>query len=210
MKKYIYFISILCALLCPEKAGAVIPVTDYANITQSIVNSAQQLVETSTTASNMISNFRETIKIYQQGKEYYDRLKSVTDLIKDAKKVQKTILLIGEVSDIYINSFQRMLQDKNYSVSELAAISTGYALLLQESADVLVDLKKVVNVSTLSMTDKERMDLIDKAYTAALDYRNLVSYYTRKNIGVSYIRSKKAGNTARVLALYGKSSERYW
>lgn len=210
MKKYIYFISILCALLCPEKAGAVIPVTDYANITQSIVNSAQQLVETSTTASNMINNFKETIKIYQQGKEYYDRLKSVTDLIKDAKKVQKTILLIGEVSDIYINSFQRMLQDKNYSVAELAAISTGYALLLQESADVLAELKKIVNVSTLSMTDKERMDLIDQAYNTALDYRNLVSYYTRKNIGVSYLRAKKAGNTARVLALYGNPNQRYW
>lgn len=210
MKKYIYFISILCALLCPEKAGAVIPVTDYANITQSIVNSAQQLVETSTTASNMINNFKETIKIYQQGKEYYDRLKSVTDLIKDAKKVQKTILLIGEVSDIYINSFQRMLQDKNYSVAELAAISTGYALLLQESADVLAELKKIVNVSTLSMTDKERMDLVDMAYTAALEYRNLVSYYTRKNIGVSYLRAKKAGNTARVLALYGNPNQRYW
>lgn len=158
----------------------------------------------------MINNFKETIKIYQQGKEYYDRLKSVTDLIKDAKKVQKTILLIGEVSDIYINSFQRMLQDKNYSVAELAAISTGYALLLQESADVLAELKKIVNVSTLSMTDKERMDLIDQAYNTALDYRNLVSYYTRKNIGVSYLRAKKAGNTARVLALYGNPNQRYW
>lgn len=51
---------------------AQIPVTDGANIAQSIVNSVQQLMQTSTTAQNMIKNFEETVKIYQQGKRYYD------------------------------------------------------------------------------------------------------------------------------------------
>ena len=157
----------------------------------------------------MINNFKETIKIYQQGKQYYDRLKSVTSLVRDARKVQKTILLIGEVSDIYVNNFQRMLQDKNYSVAELNAIAHGYTMLLQESTDVLIELKNVVNVSTLSMTDKERLDVIERAYQSALEYRNLVNYYTRKNIGVSYLRAKKAGDAQKVLALYG-TNDRYW
>ena len=46
------------------------------------------------TAQNMIKHFKETVKIYQQGKEYYDALKSVHNLVKDARKVQKSILLI--------------------------------------------------------------------------------------------------------------------
>lgn len=209
MKKYLYIIICAGLLFVPLRAGAIIPVTDYANITQSIVNSVQQLLQTSTTASNMINNFKETIKIYQQGKEYYDRLKGVTNLVKDARKVQKTILLIGEVSEIYVNNFQRMLQDKNYSVAELNAIAHGYTKLLQESTDVLTELKNVVNVSALSMTDKERMDVIERAYLSALEYRNLVSYYTRKNIGVSYLRAKKAGDAQKVLALYG-TNDRYW
>lgn len=209
MKKYLYIIMCAGLLFVPLRAGAIIPVTDYANITQSIVNSVQQLLQTSTTASNMINNFKETIKIYQQGKEYYDRLKGVTNLVKDARKVQKTILLIGEVSEIYVNNFQRMLQDKNYSVAELNAIAHGYTKLLQESTDVLTELKNVVNTTTLSMTDKERMDVIERAYLSALEYRNLVSYYTRKNIGVSYLRAKKAGDAQKVLALYG-TNDRYW
>lgn len=158
----------------------------------------------------VLSLLRETIKIYQQGKEYYDRLKGVTNLVRDGKKVQKTILLIGEVSDIYVNNFQRMLQDKNYSAAELNAIAAGYTMLLQESTDVLTELKNVVNVSTLSMTDKERMDVIERSYQSALEYRNLVSYYTRKNIGVSYLRAKKAGDAQRVISLYGDANERYW
>ena len=82
---------------------------------------------------NMIKNFQETVKIYQQGKEYYDRLKSVHNLVKDARKVQKSILLIGEISDIYVNSFQKMLSDENYTPDELSAIAYGYTCLLYTS-----------------------------------------------------------------------------
>jgi len=158
----------------------------------------------------MVSNFQETVKIYEQGKRYYDALKSVNNLVKDAKKVQKTILMVGEISDIYVNSFQKMMQDPNYSVEELNAIASGYAKLLEQSNDVLTELKGVVNISTLSMTDKERMDIVDKSYENMLNYRNLVQYFTNKNIGVSYLRAKKKGDTDRVNALYANIKDRYW
>ena len=77
-----------------------------------------------TTAENMVKNFQETVKIYEQGKKYYDALKSVHNLVKDARKVQQTVLLVGEISDIYVNSFQKMLADENYTTDELAAIAS--------------------------------------------------------------------------------------
>ena len=60
-------------------------------ISQGIVNSTREIVQTSTTAQNMIKNFQETVKIYEQSKKYYDALKSVNNLVKDARKVQQTI-----------------------------------------------------------------------------------------------------------------------
>ncbi|MBB4035431.1 uncharacterized protein YfkK (UPF0435 family) [Dysgonomonas hofstadii] len=185
-------------------------VWDPSNFTQSIVNTTKQIVQTSTTAQNMIRNFEETVKIYNQGKEYYDKLRSVNNLVKDARKVQKTILMVGDISDIYVVNFQKMMTDENFSVEELNAIATGYAKLLEESSGVLNDLKDVVNVTTLSMTDKERIDVVDRAYNSMLNYRNLVQYFTNKNIGVSYLRAKKKGETARTNALYGNPSDRYW
>lgn len=158
----------------------------------------------------VLSLLQETVKIYQQGKEYYDALKSVHNLVKDARKVQKSILLIGEISDIYVNSFQKMLSDENYTPDELSAIAYGYTQLLQESSDVLEEMKSVVNINGLSMSDKERMDVIDRTYNAIRNYRDLVSYYTRKNISVSYLRAKKKKDTDRVMALYGSADERYW
>ena len=50
-----------------SSANAQWAVFDPSNFAQSIVNSANEIVQTSTTAQNMWSNFQETIKIYQQG-----------------------------------------------------------------------------------------------------------------------------------------------
>ena len=54
------------------------------------------------------------------------------------------------------------------------------------------------------------MDVVDHCYREALNYKNLVKYYTNKNIGVSYLRAQKKGETERILALYGNPNERYW
>ena len=165
--------------------------------------------------SNMIrrwvlSLLQETVKIYQQGKKYYDALKSVNNLVKDARKVQQTILMVGDITDIYVNNFQKMLHDGNFTPEELSAIAFGYTKLLEESNDVLTDLKNVVNITTLSMTDKDRMDVVERCYSKMKRYRNLVGYYTNKNISVSYLRAKKKNDLDRIMGLYGNMDERYW
>ena len=186
---------VVCSLFA-GKVNAQWVVSDPGNLAQGIINASKNIIQTSSTAQNMIKNFQETVKIYQQGKDYYDALKSVHNLVKDARKVQKSILLIGEISDIYVNSFQKMLSDENYTPDELSTIAYGYTQLLQESSDVLEEMKSVVNINGLSMSDKERMDVIDRTYNSIRNYRDLVSYYTRKNISVSYLRAKKKKDTA--------------
>jgi uncharacterized protein YfkK (UPF0435 family) len=205
-------LSMLCLglLLITTNISAQWVVSDPSNLAQGIVNTTRNVIQTSTTAKNMVANFQETVKIYKQGKEYYDKLKAVNNLVKDARKVQKTILMVGDISDIYVNSFQKMMADPNFSVEELNAIAEGYTKLLEQSNDALNELKGVVNISTLSLSDKDRMDVVDDCYDAMLEYRNLVQYYTNKNIGVSYLRAKKKGETARVNALYGNPDARYW
>lgn len=209
MRTKVIMIFTLCLLLA-GRASAQWVVTDPTNLAQGIINATKNIVQTSTTAKNMVSNFQETVKIYEQGRKYYDALKSVNNLVKDARKVQQTILMIGEISDIYVNSFQKMMRDPNYSVEELGAIAFGYTKLLEESNGVLTELKGVVNITTLSMSDKERMDVVDRCYNSVKRYRNLTNYYTNKNIAVSYLRARKSGDTDRVMSLYGNSNEKYW
>jgi hypothetical protein len=191
-------------------AKAQFVVTDPANLASGILNSANEIVQTSSTVSNVVKNFNEVKKVYEQGKEYYDQLKAVNNLVKDARKVQQTVLLVGDVSEIYVNNFGKMLNDPNFNAQELASIANGYSALLTESTELLKELKEIITSNGLSLNDKERMDVVDRVYKEVKAYHNLVRYYTNKNISVSYLRAKKQNNTQRVLDLYGTSNQKYW
>jgi len=210
MKKVIIIVSI--GLVCiSSQINAQFVVADPLNLAQSIVNTVKQIVETSTTATNTINNFKETKKIFDQGKEFYDALKSVHNLVKDAKKVQQSVLLVGEIADIYVTNFQRIMNDENFSESEVTAIGNGYGILMMESTDMINELKEIISSSNgFSMTDAERMAIIDLVYNKLKRHRDLISYYTKKNISVSYLRARKTGDTKRVLALYGTADQKYW
>jgi len=210
MRLKIFILCLGAIFFINQKSHAQWVVTDPGNLAQGIINATKNIVQTSTTASNMIKNFEETVKIYEQGKAYYDALKKVNGLVRDARKVQQTILMMGDITDIYVVNFQKMMSDPYFSVEELSAIAMGYTILLEESSNVLTDLKSIVNESSLSMNDKERMDIVNQCYEQVYEFRGLVQYYTNKNIGVSYLRAKKQQDQDRVLALYGNPSERYW
>ena len=204
---------LVAACLCLAGAGtanAQWVVSDPTNLAQSIINSAKEMVETAGTKANTLNGFLETKKVFEQGKKYYDALKSVHDVVKGGVKVSKSIGLVMEISEIYVDNYQKMLSDENYTPEELAAISSGYTMLIDESSDVLQDLKNVVNVTGMSLSDAERLAIIDQSYKRLLEYRDLVQYYTDKNISVSYLRAKKKKDADRVVALYGDAEDRYW
>ena len=206
MKRWIWLMCLVLACFT-QRAAAQWTVIDPSNLVQNI----KSAVQSSTTASNMIKSLQESVKIYNQSKAYYDALKAVHNIIKDARKVKLTIEMVSEITDIYMSGFNRMVTDRNFTSGELAAISAGYARLLEEGGALVAELKDIVTSGNgLSLSDKERMDAVDQIYTRMLRYRNLTRYYTDKAISVSFLRSQSKGDAARVQALYGKPSERYW
>ncbi|MBJ2126326.1 DUF4141 domain-containing protein [Flavobacterium sp. IB48] len=209
MKKIMYLVCAVILTAAPS-AKAQFVVTDPANLASGILNSANEIVQTSSTVSNVVKNFKEVEKVYKQGKEYYDKLQAVNNLVKDARKVQQTVLLVGDVSQMYVQNFGKMLNDPNFSPQELAAIANGYSALLGESTELLKELKQIVSSTNLSLNDKERMDIIDRVYKEVKEYHSLVRYYTNKNISVSYLRAKKKNDAKRVFELYGTPNQKYW
>jgi len=210
MKKILFMVSAAIMLASAPSAKAQFVVTDPANLASGILNSANEIIQTSSTVSNVVKNFKEVEKVYNQGKEYYDKLQAINNLVKDARKVQQTVLLVGDVSEMYVQNFGRMLNDPNFSARELTAIAKGYSALLGESTELLKELKQIVTSSSLSLSDKERMDIIDRVYKEVKEYHSLVRYYTNKNISVSILRAKKQNSTKRVLELYGAPNQKYW
>lgn len=210
MKKLLVMVCVAFMIAGIPSAKAQFVVTDPANLASGILNSANEIIQTSSTVSNVVKNFKEVEKVYKQGKEYYDKLQAINNLVKDARKVQQTVLLVGDVSQMYVQNFGKMMNDPNFSAQELSAIANGYSVLLGESTELLKELKQIVNSSTLSLNDKERMDIIDRVYKEVKEYHSLVRYYTNKNISVSILRAKKQNSTKRVLDLYGTPNQKYW
>ncbi len=210
MKKIISMVCMALTLAVAPSAKAQFVVTDPANLASGILNSANEIIQTSSTVSNVVKNFKEVEKVYKQGKEYYDKLQAINNLVKDARKVQLTVLLVGDVSEIYVQNFGKMMNDPNFSPQELVAIGNGYSSLLNESTELLKELKQIITSSSLSLNDKERMDVIDRVFKEVKDYHSLVRYYTNKNISVSYLRAKKKNDAKRVLELYGTANQKYW
>ena len=129
---------------------------------------------------NTLDGFKEVEKLYNDTKKYYDALKKVNNLIGDAYKVKECILMVGDISEIYVTSYKKMLSDKNFRPSELAAMASGYAKLLEQSGESLKELKSIVKSNVFSMNDHERMQAIDRIYTTLRENRSLVSYYQGK------------------------------
>ena len=61
-------IVLCCLLLSVSTLRAQWTVVDPTNLAQSIINSANEMIHTSTTAENMINNWKETVKIYKSPK----------------------------------------------------------------------------------------------------------------------------------------------
>lgn len=210
MKKFIFMVLMALTFAYAPNVKAQFVVTDPTNLASGIINSANEIIQTSSTVSNVVKNFNEVKRVYEQGKEYYDKLKAVNNLVKDARKVQQTVLLVGDVSEMYVTNFNKMMNDPNFKPQELAAIANGYSSLLNESTELLKELKEIVTSNGLSLNDKERMEIIDRVYKEVKEYHSLVKYFTNKNISVSIIRAKKQNNTKRVLELYGNPNQKYW
>ncbi|MBR8758715.1 DUF4141 domain-containing protein [Porphyromonas levii] len=206
-KLWILIVALTCLV---GRANAQWIVSDPTNFAGNIANTIKEITTASKTVKNTLDNFKEVEKLYNESKKYYDALKKVNNLIGDAYKVKETILMVGDISEIYVTSFKKMLNDQNFRPTELAAMASGYTKLLELSGESLRELKNVAKSNIFSMNDHERMQMIDQIYNTVREYRSIVSYYTRKNISVSYVRAKQKGELAQMLSLYGADDARYW
>lgn len=209
MKRRI-ILTLACLLVSAGAARAQWVVSDPSNLAQGIVNSTKQVVEAAKNGQTMLQSFQETVKIYEQSKKYYDALKAVNNLVRNARKVQQCILLVGEISDIYVDGYRRMVADENFSPEELGAIAVGYTKIIEDAAGALRELQDIVNPTDLSLTDKDRIDVVERVYGVLRGHRDLARYYTCKQISISLLRSRERGNIDRILSLYGTDEQRYW
>lgn len=191
------------AVLLSQGAYAQLIVNDPAGQLQSEMQHFAHMIEQGLHKAQLGFQFEKTKEIFNQGKDWYDGLQKVSRTLKDFRKIKETIAITKEVVAIYSNNLYRFASDKNFSTAEVAAINRGYLKLLAENSRLLDELGMGAHGGELKLTDKERLDIINSVYERIREHKQLVEYYTRKHIQVSYLRAQKSGDTKRVLHLYG-------
>lgn len=210
MKQNVFILFLVLSSFLGREAHAQWVVADPTNFAGNVVNTIKEIAIASKTVKNTLENFKQVEKLYNDTKKYYDALKKVNNLIGDAYKVKECILMVGDISEQYVTNYRKMLSDPHFRPTELEAMASGYAKLLELSGESLRELKSIAKSNVFSMNDSERMRAIDDIYNKLREYHSLVSYYTRKNISVSYVRARQRGDLSQVQALYGTSKDRYW
>ena len=109
-------------------------VTDPGAIMQGIVNSVNEMVETAATKENVFRNFEQTVKIYNQTKEYYDRLKAVNEMIRGARKVAQCVSMVSAISIILVNVFWRSSAGSASPVTRLSEMVSSASAFLPAAA----------------------------------------------------------------------------
>ena len=184
-------------------ASAQFVVADPTAFSQRAIQQISNITEQIQQKYELVRQFQKTNQIYNQGKDWYDGLKRVNNTVAEYKKIYETLELTAQIVDLYATNITRFRMDKNFSPSEIGYITDGYGNLLKESSRLVDDLNLGAKATTLSMTDKERLDMINSTFEKVRQHKALVQYYTNKNISVSYLRAKKRNNTDGVMRLYG-------
>lgn len=66
-KKIMYLVTMMLMIAVAPSLKAQWVVSDPGNLASGILNSANEIVQTSSTVSNVVKNFNEVKKVYEQG-----------------------------------------------------------------------------------------------------------------------------------------------
>lgn len=136
-------------------------------------------------------------------KEWYDGLLQISASVRNYQRVAHIFNRQAAIITIYSDYITKFRADPYLSPSQLAATTQGYAVLINQSADYLDDLRTVISPLKAKMTDAERMEMIDKLDDKVTEQYNLVNYFTRRTMAISSQQAQQAQDAQTIKSLLG-------
>jgi hypothetical protein len=135
--------------------------------------------------------------------EYYNDLATVKDLISGYDKLKGLVKMQGRIVSEYESAYKLFKQDKHFSGSELDFMFNIYSGIVDQSLKNLDQALLVVSSMATSMTDAERLNIIETASTGMQKNYDDLKRFNNQNIQVSLQRSKSEQDLQSVKQLYG-------
>jgi hypothetical protein len=135
--------------------------------------------------------------------EYYNELATVKDLIAGYDKLKGLVQMQGRIVSEYESSYNLFKQDKHFTGSELDFMFNIYSGIVDQSLKNLDQALLVVSSLETSMTDAQRIDIIESASNGMQKNYDDLKRFNNQNIQLSLKRSQSEEDIESVKQLYG-------
>lgn len=181
--------SLLLSLLpLSQAAWAQIVVSDPAGLTQSIVNSSDQIAQQAATTEQVFRTYEQTRNICIQQQRFFETLRKVSSAVRSMDRIERITEDVRAVTRMYSSSFSRISSSPLYTAGEIAAVADSYTRLMTQAGEELCSLRRILEDNAFSMSDAERMAAIERCADRTRRLRTLTSYFTSRTLSVASAR----------------------
>lgn len=187
---------------------------------QSQSNEVQQLllnVEKLTQLKNILSDMKKGYQIVSNGYNsvkqitegnfslhdvFISKLMAVNPVIKNYKRVADIISYQKYMVKEYQQAFSRFNASQVFNKNELKYLVQVYKGLLNQSLQNIDELTTIITSSKLSMSDDERIKIIDRIYEDTSDKLQFLKSFNRKTNVLMLQRNREKDETQHLQNLY--------
>ena len=185
MKKCIWVICVVCLSMVAKP----IQVSAQADEAQQLLLNVEKLAQFKKILQNMYDGYKILYKGYTAVKDisegnfnlhktFLDGLLEVSPAVKKYKRIADIISYQIRISKEYKAAFASFKEEGQFTHQEIEYIGKVYGNLLKESLKSLDELGMVITAGNLRMSDDERLQAIDRIYTAVEDRFSFLKEFT--------------------------------
>lgn len=205
MKKLMVLL-ILCSMVFKTKAQS-------AEVQQLLLN-VEKLAHFKKILKNMKDGYQIIFKGYtavkdiSQGnfnlhKTFLDGLLQVSPAVKKYKRIADIINYQVRIAKEYKEAVKQIRLDKQLSIEEMDYVTKIYKSLFDESLKRLEELSLVITSGKLRMSDDERLQAIDRIYTAVEDQYSFLKDFSSSTLMLSMRRKAERTEIEMSKRIYG-------
>jgi coenzyme F420-reducing hydrogenase delta subunit len=135
--------------------------------------------------------------------DYFEELQKVKTTIATYHKIKELIAAQKNLLQRYASGFALMKQEGCFQPQEIIYMQGVYEGIITESLTAVEKLTKVVSAFTVTMTDAERMRVIDDAATAINKCNADMQSFHARNRSIASQRMKAKQDIDQVKKIYG-------
>ncbi|MBN8876814.1 MAG: hypothetical protein J0I32_04655 [Sphingobacteriales bacterium] len=135
-------------------------------------------------------------------RDFFGSLKAINPRIKNYAKVADITLLQIRIVQNYQKSYRRIKHSGQFTNSEIEHIYKVFSRLLDDTADNIEQLTKLITANQYDMKDDERLRRIDELYTDMKDKDGMIRQFSHENMVLAVQRMKEQNDADMMRKVY--------